>query len=929
MNAMDTPITVAGSWRVPGWGHAVTVVVPGTLDNASAWHNFTTWTALSFGRAVNLTKFAPSLEDLVRAGPRMVMKLGRLGSFISFPDAIDGFSQRVVSDPTDTDAFSSTAMAAADLIETLTEATSTDSSASMVAEAAAAAAATQDPNAFVSRFSMEGARGLGSVFSYATSKWALSCIAMAVIINRTHIFAATRRRPRLQWPARLLLRIAPILLLLFQARRILQSIQCQTSPDFSELRWGNSSKSSDLMFAQPNAVFHWLSSSLLFGATDEYSCRSARMISWDTLDQPELVGSLSRLWPLFETFCLSQFVEVLSCAVQGRPIAAETGMTLFEHSLAFAEAEAAISNQLGWGLFTNSSNKASATSAGSKIALTRSMIMKRVNTPPEVLWIAFFSAMSHATSHILGVFNLQPKFRLINTGFWGLCFMGNIFWSAVLFNPDDPAVQGLLRFPTVCIVGFIPHILILLGIFACALVYASALMLSALSAPSVGPNGERLNILQRLVNAHGNMQANVSLAEIRIRLDMDFYTALLRVGFGAITMASEAVYLNEDHQVGLKRYTWLEDERMRELEDLRMQWIGGGVPGSRFDSVGTIGLVPIKDSHANAMSGYAREKAAQQIPKGNMSGRRARDGVGAGERSSRWVTVFEYVLYIGRLVLVIWALTTIRIMRLIGLRTPPRWLRGVSQRPKPAPTKKKSAQRRSLNVDYLSPGEGRQLFAVPRTDEVDVEAELRRRIGPPVFSAETSQPVPPIDETAVDSKLYSYFLRGGWWGNRDSSGEYAPSTAQDADTGVDDDFDTTSVISSTETASELDWESDPEDGNSISALSDGQRTPTQSHPAPFFSFSSAMSSGCASREASPSRSPEDRDEARALASHLTSDGIMTRSRFRQQQQRQRQQVLLTNNQAQAIIRRRGGGVCGVPERAADHHCVAVQVSEPM
>ncbi|KAL2135888.1 hypothetical protein VTI74DRAFT_6487 [Chaetomium olivicolor] len=897
---------------------AVAVAVPQALDNASAWRNFTAWTTQHFGRAVNMSRLAPSLEDLVWAGPRMVMKLGRLGSFISFPDAIDAFGQRVVPDPNDADLFSSTAMAAADVVETLAESTSTESTASIAAEAAVAAA-TQDPNAFVSRFSMEGARGLGSVFSYATSKWALSCIAMAVIINRTHIFAATRRRPRLRWPARLLLRIVPILLLLFQARRILQSIQCQTGPDFSELRWANSSKSSDLMFAQPNPAFHWLSSSLLLGAADEASCRCARMIPRDTPEQPELVGSLSRLWPLFETFCLSQFVEVLSCAVQGRPVAAETGMTLFEHSLAFAEAEAAISNQLGWGLFTSGA-KSSGAAVGSKIALTRSMIMKRVNTPPEVLWIAFFSAMSHATSHILGVFNLQPKFRLINTGFWGLCFMANIFWSAVVFNPDDPTAQGLLRFPTVCIVGFIPHILILLGIGACAFVYASAIILSALSAPERGPDGERLGLWRRLVNAHGNMQANVSLADIRIRPDMDFYTALLRVGFGAITMASEAVYLNEDQQVSLKRYTWLEDERMRELEDLRMQWIGGGIPGSRFDSVGTIGLVPVKDSHANAASGYAREKAAQQIPKSNLSGKRApRDGVGAAERSSRWITAFEYILYIGRLVLVIWALATIRVMRFVGMRTPPRWLQGLSQRPKPESSSKKKSGRsgRSLNVDILSPGEGRVFFTIPRTDQVDVEAELRRRMNQPIIPGDTNQPIPPVDETEIDSKLYSYFLRGGWWGNRDSSGDFVPPTTQDPDTGVDDDLDTASVISSTETASELDWESDPEDDT---LLDDGQRTPTQCNPAPPISFASAVASARASREPTPSplvdtpiaaadlarllnpQSPEDREEAHALAAHLSSDGIMTRSRFKQQQQRQRQQVLLTNNQALSLHR---------------------------
>jgi hypothetical protein len=912
---------------------AVAAAIPRALDNTSAWHNFTTWTAQHFGLAVNMSRLAPSLEDLVWAGPRMVMKLGKLGSFISFPDAIDAFGQRVVPDATDIDP-SAASTVVAGLAETLTESTTDTASTSVAAAAAAVDAVAQNPNAFVSRFSMEGAKGLGGVFSYATSKWALCCIAMAVIFNRTHIFAATRRRLRLRWPARLLLRTAPILLFLLQARWILQSIQCQTSPEFAELRWGNASKSSDLMFAYPNPTLNRMSSSLLFGATDEQSCRSVKMVPWDDREQPELVGSLSRLWPLFGTLCLSQFVEVLSCAVQGRPVAAETGMTLFEHSLAFAEADAAISNQLGWGLFTNST-AGSQPALGSKIALTRSMILRRVNTPPEVLLVAFFSAMSHVTSHILGVFNLQSKFRLVSTGFWGLCFMASLLWSAFNFSADDPAAQGLLRFPTVCIIGFIPHILILAGIYACGQVYVLALTLSALDTPEGEANREGLSLRQRVLRAHANMQANVSLSDIRIRMDMDFYTALLRAGFGAITMASEAVYLTEDHQVNLKRYTWLEDERFRELEELRMQWIGGGIPGSRFDSVGTIGLVPVKDGQVSAMSGYAREKAAQKIPKSTTSGRRVRDGVGAAERSSRWLIAAEYLLHIFKLSLIMLALATIKLMAVFGMRNPPRWLQALSQRPKPEPSSKKKSGRggRGLNVDVLSPGEGKVFFAIPRTDQIDVEAELRRRMDEDNAEGEASRTNHPVDEAEVDSKLYSYFLRGGWWGDRDSSGDYTPPAPQPQDNGVDEaDFDdTTSVISTTETASELDWESDDA---AADALDDGQRTPTQHNPGTV-SFASAVASARASRESTPvfdtpiaasdlarllhPQSPEDRDEALSLAAHLSSEGIMTRSRFRQQQQRQRARVLLTHHHQAALSSssRHGGttaAAAGHPEK---------------
>ncbi|KAK3323552.1 hypothetical protein B0T19DRAFT_401872 [Cercophora scortea] len=881
-----------------------------TFDNSTAWYNLTAWTA-QLGYAMNMSKLAPSFEDLVWAGPRMMMKLGKLGSLISIPDAIDGFGQHALPEPTDPGVFRPAAAAAASAAGTFMQSTTSAPIPSV--------AVGQDPSALASRFSLESARGLGSIFSYATSRWAICCIAMAVIINRTHIFAATRRRLRLRWHVRLLLRLPPILLLLWQAQRLLQSIQCQTSPDFAELRWGNASKSSDLMFSQTNGFLGSLSSALLFGATDEESCHSVRMVPWDDQVQPELRGSLSRLWPLFVTLCFSQFIEVVSCTVQGRPMAAETGMTLFEHSLAFAEADAAVSSQLGWGMFSNGAN-ASQVVLGQTIAVTRAMIMRRVNTPPEVLLVAFLSAMSHVTSHVLGLMNLQSRFRLVSTGFWALCFMASITWSLVTFSLDDASGQGFLRYPTVCIIGFIPHLLVFAGILVCGFIYLLTLILSALATPEVASDGRQPTFKDRLVRAHGNMQANISLSDIRIRMDMDFYTALLRAGFGAITMASEAVYLNEDRRVSLKQYTWLEEERFREVEELRMQWIEGGIPGSRFDtvgSIGAIGLVPIKDGQANATSGYAREKAAQKISKNSSSARSRRDGVGAAERSSRWLMALDYIMHISRLILTTWALITVKFLSLFGVRNPPRWLR-FSQRTKveSLDNKRSSTLERATAAGCASGASGDTgAFAIPRTERVDVEAELRQRLSR--ANEDTSERWKhngPVSEAEVDSRLYKWWLNGGWWGTTDTSGDYSPPARQiptlEGPEDQDFDFDdTTSVISTTEsTVSEYGWESDSE------ILDEGQRTPTQrSQSQAPYSFAAAVAASTrSSRESTPlvdspmavsdlarllhPQSPEEREEARALAAHLSSDRIMTRSRFKQHLQQQRSQVLLTNRQ---------------------------------
>lgn len=141
---------------------------PTVFDNSSVWHNITSWTVQHFRYSVNnVTRYAPSLEDLVLAGPRMLTKLG----IISFPDAVDGFGQRVIADPTASDHLFTTATS-----EMLTQ----------VSEAVANAATVledddQDPTVLISKFSTDSAKGLGSVFSYATSKWALCCIAMVCL----------------------------------------------------------------------------------------------------------------------------------------------------------------------------------------------------------------------------------------------------------------------------------------------------------------------------------------------------------------------------------------------------------------------------------------------------------------------------------------------------------------------------------------------------------------------------------------------------------------------------------------------------------------------------------------------------------------------------------------------------------------------------
>ncbi|CAG8954780.1 hypothetical protein HYFRA_00004705 [Hymenoscyphus fraxineus] len=860
--------------------------------------------------AFNATQYIPSAKDLALAGPRMFMKLG---SLLPVPEAVDNIfgarlGQRVIPEATG---------ATTGIVEAITTASA---SAREVAQAATEIVVEVDEETIglASRFSMEGARSLGNVFGYITSKWAILCFFIALVLNRSGIYASTRRNLLLPWKIRLLVRIIPMILLATQALTLLRSIKCQTSPEFSMLRWGNASKHSDLMFTQNGGFLHTMSSSLLFGETDESSCLAVNMIPPD-YEEPEeksksvverprvvLTGSLSRLWPLFQTFCLSQVVETISCAVQGRLVAAETGMTIFEHSLAFAEADAAIGNQLGFGSFGGTKMAKAWTNSTStsgnevqEIAITRKMIMQRVNTAAEVLLVGFLSSMNHLTSHVLAIFNLQGRMRLLNTGFWGMAFMSAIAWGLWSFSMDDLSNQTLLRFPTVCIVGFIPHVAVLCGIICCMGIYGVALVLSALAPPSndrIAQDSEDVvpherSFLRRMKDAHENMQANVPLSSIRLSMHMDFYTALLKTGFSIMTMAAEAVYLNESRGVNVKERTWLEDERLNEIEAVGAQWLGPNfrlrdpdpsMGGGNFSD--NVGLVAVKDQPVemlrNSSSGYAREMTAQKKTGIKGHDRTMRDGVGATERSGRWIMALEFFMGINRLLFSWWASLVLRGMGRVGIQARPRFLVWLTQRPKNGAGKEKGADRKgpeSLNFWLLNmDGE----LTLPKDDHIDVEAEVRNRLRNNQGYWDDTQ------EDNLGSHLYKWWLNGGWWGADDSSGDFEENVNED------DDDDTTSVVSVSTTGDENEWEWERDSDDD-----DGRRTPTQkSYP----SFS-RESTPLTDTPLNPTdlaqllnpQNPEQRAEATALAAHLSSPNIVTRSRFKTIIQRERARVLMT------------------------------------
>ncbi|KAL5349267.1 hypothetical protein ACLOAV_005555 [Pseudogymnoascus australis] len=829
------------------------------VDHATTIFDLTLWTTKQLKSAANLTQYAPSAKDLLLAGPRMGMRLGSL--VFKLPHTIDeAFGARWAQ---------SVAPEALDIgrVEV------TSNAATMMGEMAQSGSAIMNDPAnlgpsLTTKISLESGRSFGNMVAYATSRWSLGCFLMAIIVNRTQVYASTRRPLSLGFRTRLALRVLPIILLAIQARWLLQSIQCQTSPNFGML-------------------------SLRRGFMP--CCENDPPIEEDQADPqipnslPKLSGSLGSLWPLFQTLCVSQFVETLSCAVQGRHVASETGMTLFEHSLAFAEADAAISSSLGWGpfggtpskknldshakTFSDTSNNSGTSSRFPEIAISRSMIMQRINTPAEVLLIGYLSSMSHITSHILGIFNIQGRFRLLSTAFWGLCFMAMITRSIVDFSVDDTSNQSLLRFPTVCIIGFIPHVMILAGILLCAAIYGFAIILAALAPPhDVQP--QRGSFLRNLAAAHSNMQASVPLSNIRVSLHMDFYSALLKIGFSALTMASQAVYLNESLEVNIKHQTWLEDERLREIEETGAHWLG---PNFREGMGDGSGLVINKD-HLSARSGYARERVAQEPGKAKPSDKIVRDGVGATERSGRWIMAFEFLAGIAKLIASWFSVVAIKLLARLGFRRRPLWLLWLVKNKSTTQTATANRDVKGLEPEtldfWLLNNEGELML--PPDDHVDVELEMRRRL-----RGENSR-WSPQDEQQLDSNLYGWWLKGGWWGGDDNSGQFVPHSGEAED-------DMTSMISTSDISADQDWNSESDEDS-------GQRTPTQksllidreSTPVPDTPLSSAE----LARLLNP-QTPEQRAEAQALAAHLGSDTIMTRSRYRDLHQREKAKVLMS------------------------------------
>lgn len=498
------------------------------------------------------------------------------------------------------------------------------------------------------------------------------------------------------------------------------------------------------------------------------------------------------------------------------------------------------------------------------------MVLQRLNVPSEVLLIALISCLSHISSAVLAITGQRHHLRLVNTAVWAFCYMSAFCWSFAnaLSGPLDPNDLGILRFPTVCIIGFIPHMLIILGIVLCSFIYAVALLLTAVSLPPNAPPNP--TIKERFSIAFHNMQANVqfsSVSSMRLSWHEDFYTVLLKIGFNVLTAASESVFLNEGSKIQIHAMTWLEEDRMQEFAGMvEARRTRNLVPQDLLDERIAKGLKYTDHKTMSSTSGFATERRSKSAADGaNTRAVNADNGLGIAERRGRWQLSFEFIRGLLLLLVRINCRLALACLGKLGIERVPAWLTRAADYRRTSASSKPRYRQQAQTPDFWLVSE-RGVLSLPDDGNIDVEVEMRRRLR--AHGADTD----PV-EAVVDADLYDWWKRGGWWGDLDTSGNYEAREQED---------DTTSMISlSTNTLSEAESEDDS-----------GRRTPTQED----YIQNREQTPGAGFEVADLARlldpkTAADREEAQMLARHLQSEQPMTRSQYRRRMNRERARVL--------------------------------------
>ncbi|KAI5964403.1 hypothetical protein KGF57_001076 [Candida theae] len=389
----------------------------------------------------------------------------------------------------------------------------------------------------------------GAISTYCCSVYGLACLVMALILNRTLVMASTnsihnqqvainrqrqisgnrglidayKRATNLKKVSILSFRVGIIMILLYQISNVLTALKLNQFlglTESSSIKW-----------------FYSLIPARFFTYVPEKFAETKYM---NTPSRQVMIGPTSDMyWPIFLTFCCSAFVETFIACIQGRKPFTESGITIFEHSLAFQEF-----------------------STNSAFFFSNSYNYKR---PTEVLLItSLFSILNHLNIHVGAILN-DNKYRLIPSATLGLGYLAyfiSSIWKRKVF-----------QFPIILVLTFTPQVLILFVIFVSLTILMTAVAVN-------GFRLEGLNYASFFSNSNGGEQSedNVgenevddeqnmnSLENINIKWSDDFYTALLNLGVLAITSAGKSSYIKELSLVTLDNETWVERSLWQQVQ---------------------------------------------------------------------------------------------------------------------------------------------------------------------------------------------------------------------------------------------------------------------------------------------------------------------------------------------------------------------------
>lgn len=358
-----------------------------------------------------------------------------------------------------------------------------------------------------------GANKFTSFFTYCYSWYGITCMAMAIILNRTLVIASTNnsrlqqmavnrtrnihnmgsRTELLKKSSQMLFRLGAIAILLYNMYKVLVTLNVTTSLTRDEMNWF-------VKLINRSGLFEYDGE-----ARDKYMATPKPQV---------MIGpSANMYWPVFLGFCFLAYVETFLAAIDGQKPYTEAGLTIFEHSLIFQEA-----------------------SSTGKFFLGDSLLVRRPTE--ELLIICLFLTLNHLNIQIGGLVN-NNKYRLIPSTIIGLGFLG--YFTDIILNKEwyqFPFIIVLLVLPQLFIIGII---CLSICIFIMA-IFATGLNIQDLNYASFFLNNDGADFQERIF---------FSLLD-------DFYTTLLNLGMLAITLAGKSSYITELSIITVDDETWIE-----------------------------------------------------------------------------------------------------------------------------------------------------------------------------------------------------------------------------------------------------------------------------------------------------------------------------------------------------------------------------------